>query len=206
MVVFGCPLLCGLFLLVVSRDYSSLQGVGFSLPRPLSWGAPALGTRCRGSGCGLCALERRLCISSSGASPELLRDMWALPGPQMEPMIPALAGRFLMTGPPGKSSQRFLWLFPSYYTRVSWLYWHLGQIILCCGVCSVYSGMFRGVPGFYPLDAISSHPLPVMTMNNVFRLCHVWLTARATSKTIPSPAPALQAPELHCFRSGWSCV
>ena len=28
--------------------------------------------------------------------------MWDLPGPGIEPMFPALAGRFLTTGPPGK--------------------------------------------------------------------------------------------------------
>ena len=30
--------------------------------------------------------------------------MWNLPGPGVEPVSPALAGRFLTTGPPGKSS------------------------------------------------------------------------------------------------------
>ena len=29
--------------------------------------------------------------------------MWNLPRPGIEPMTPALAGRFLTTGPPGKS-------------------------------------------------------------------------------------------------------
>ena len=32
----------------------------------------------------------------------LLRGMWGLPGPGLEPVFPALAGRFLTTGPPGK--------------------------------------------------------------------------------------------------------
>ena len=30
--------------------------------------------------------------------------MWELPGPGIEPVLPALAGGFLTTGPPGKSS------------------------------------------------------------------------------------------------------
>ena len=34
--------------------------------------------------------------------------MWDLPGPGVEPVSPALAGRFFTTGPPGKSSH---WLF-----------------------------------------------------------------------------------------------
>ena len=29
--------------------------------------------------------------------------MWDLPGPRIKPVAPALAGRFLTTGPPGKS-------------------------------------------------------------------------------------------------------
>ena len=33
--------------------------------------------------------------------------MWDLPGPGTEPVSPALAGRFLTTGPPGKSSVFF---------------------------------------------------------------------------------------------------
>ena len=34
----------------------------------------------------------------------LLRGRWNLPGPGIEPMPPASAGGFLITGPPGKSS------------------------------------------------------------------------------------------------------
>ncbi len=33
----------------------------------------------------------------------MLRGMWDLPGPGLEPVSPALAGRFLTTAPPGKS-------------------------------------------------------------------------------------------------------
>ena len=38
-----------------------------------------------------CATQAQLCYS-----------MWGLPGLGMEPVSPALAGRFLITGPPGK--------------------------------------------------------------------------------------------------------
>ena len=55
----------------------------------------------RRSSCGSRALERRL--SSCGAQAQLLRGMWDLPGPGIEPMSPALAGGFLTTAPPGKS-------------------------------------------------------------------------------------------------------
>ena len=53
------------------------------------------------SSCGSRALERRL--SSCGTWPQLLRSMWDLPGPGLEPVSPALAGGFLTTVPPGKS-------------------------------------------------------------------------------------------------------
>ena len=53
------------------------------------------------SSCGLGALEHRL--SSCDAQVLLPCSMWNLPGPGLEPVFPALAGRFLTTGPPGKS-------------------------------------------------------------------------------------------------------
>ena len=68
--------------------------------------ARALGTQpsvavARGlSSCGSRALERRL--SSCGARSWLLRSTWHLPGPGIEPVSPALAGRFSTTAPPGK--------------------------------------------------------------------------------------------------------
>ena len=70
-------------------------------------GARALGTRasvvvaCRLSSCGSRALERR--FSSCGTRALLLRGMWYLPGPGLEPTSPALADGFLTTAPPGKS-------------------------------------------------------------------------------------------------------
>ena len=50
--------------------------------------------------CGSGALECRL--SSCGTRAYLLRSMWDLPGPGLEPMSPALAGVFLTTAPPGE--------------------------------------------------------------------------------------------------------
>ena len=41
-------------------------------------------------------------LSSCGSRPQLLRGMWDLPRPGLEPMSPALAGGFLTTAPPGK--------------------------------------------------------------------------------------------------------
>ena len=46
-------------------------------------------------------------LSSCGSRAELLRGMWDLPRPGLEPMSPALAGRFSTTAPPGKPSTYF---------------------------------------------------------------------------------------------------
>ena len=44
--------------------------------------------------------ERRL--SNCGSRAQLLRGMWDLPRPGLEPVSPALAGRFSTTAQPGK--------------------------------------------------------------------------------------------------------
>ena len=75
-----------LSLVAVSGGYSSLRCAG------LLWWLLLL--RSTGS--------RREGFSSCGARDQLLRGMWDLPGPGLEPMSPALAGRFLTTAPPGK--------------------------------------------------------------------------------------------------------
>ena len=41
-------------------------------------------------------------LSSCGSRAQLLRGMWDLPRPGLEPVSPALAGRFSTTVPPGK--------------------------------------------------------------------------------------------------------
>ena len=43
-------------------------------------------------------------LSNCGSRAQLLRGMWDLPRPGLEPMSPALAGRFSTTAPPGKPS------------------------------------------------------------------------------------------------------
>ena len=53
------------------------------------------------SSCGSWALEHRL--SSCGTWAQLLRSMWDLPRPGIQPASPALAGGFLTTALPGKS-------------------------------------------------------------------------------------------------------
>ena len=78
---------CGLSLVVVSGGYSSLWWAGFSLQWLLL--LQSMGSRCTG-------------FSSCGTWAQLLRGMWDLPGSGLEPVSPALAGRFLTTAPPGK--------------------------------------------------------------------------------------------------------
>ena len=46
-------------------------------------------------------------FSSWGSRAELPCGMWNLPGSRIKPVAPALAGRFLITGPPGKPSRTF---------------------------------------------------------------------------------------------------
>ena len=41
-------------------------------------------------------------LSSCGSRAQLLRGMWDSPRPGLEPVSPALAGRFSTTAPPGK--------------------------------------------------------------------------------------------------------
>ena len=99
---FGCvgsSLLRRLSVGEASGGYSSLRCAGFSLWwLLLLW---STGSRHAGfSSCGSWALERRL--SSCGAWASLLRGMWDLPRPGIEPVSPALAGGFLTTAPPGK--------------------------------------------------------------------------------------------------------
>ena len=52
-------------------------------------------------------------LSSCGSWAQLLRGMWDLPGPGLEPVSPALAGRFPTTAPPGKPLPPFLKSFLS---------------------------------------------------------------------------------------------
>ena len=46
--------------------------------------------------------------SNCGSRAQLLRGMWDLLGPGLEPVSPALAGGFLTTAPPGKPTDIFL--------------------------------------------------------------------------------------------------
>ena len=47
-------------------------------------------------------------LSNCGSRAQLLRGLWDLPRPGLEPVSPALAGRFSTTAPPGKPHVTFL--------------------------------------------------------------------------------------------------
>ena len=47
-------------------------------------------------------------LSNCGSRAQLLRGMWDLPRPGLEPMSPALAGGFSTTAPPGKPEYLYL--------------------------------------------------------------------------------------------------
>ena len=68
------------------------------------------------------AAEHRLqtCrLSNCGSRSQLLRGMWDPPRPGLEPVSPALAGRFSTTAPPGKPS---LYCFFPYFFAHFFLY------------------------------------------------------------------------------------
>ena len=53
-------------------------------------------------------------LSSCGSRAQLLRGMWDLPRPGLEPVSPALAGGFSTTAPPGKPSLLIFFLTTSF--------------------------------------------------------------------------------------------
>ena len=76
-------------------------------------------------------------LSNCGSRAQLVRGMWDLPRPGLEPVSPALAGRFLSTAPPGKP-QRGFFNSPFVQTgKISSSYWaklffvHLKPRIYC---------------------------------------------------------------------------
>ena len=141
----------GLSLAAASGGYSSLWCTGFSLWWLLL--LQSMGSRHTGfSSSGLRALEGRL--SSCGAWAQLLHGMWDLPRPGIEPMSPALAGRFLTTVPPGQSQfstffllQIYLLIFifgcvGSSLLHVGFLQLQPAGATLCCGAWASHCGGF----------------------------------------------------------------
>ena len=83
----------GLSLVAASGGHSSSRCPGLSLSQPLFVAEHRLQTRR---------------LSSCGSRAQSLRGMWDLPRPGLEPVSPALAGRFSTTAPRGKPPA-FFW-------------------------------------------------------------------------------------------------
>ena len=107
---FGCVL----GLRFCARAFSSCgerRPLFIAVRRPLTIAAPPVaGHRLQ---------TRRL--SNCGSRAQLLRGMWDLPRPGLEPVCPALAGRFSTTAPPGKPGKNLYAVIP--YTII-----HNGKI------------------------------------------------------------------------------
>ena len=91
MAMLGLVAASGFSLVAASRGCSSLRCSGFSLQWLLLWSMDS----------------RMLRLSNCGSQAQLPWGMWDLPAPGIGPMSPALAGRFLTTGPPGKVLQHY---------------------------------------------------------------------------------------------------
>ena len=64
-------------------------------------------------------------LSSCGSRAQLLHGIWEFPRPGLEPVSPALAGRFSTTAPPGKPND------DDYYPdRTVWFLYQSGQAII----------------------------------------------------------------------------
>ena len=87
-------------------------------------------------------------LSSCGSRAQLLRGMWDLPRPGLEPVFPALAGRFSTTAPPGKPLQLFKKVFIYLFGCTGSQLQHVGSVaahgFLSCGTrtlsCSMHVG------------------------------------------------------------------
>ena len=75
----------------------------------------------------LIAEHRLQGFSSCDAWVQLPHGMWNLPGPGIKPMSHALAGRFLTSGPPGKSSNFFGYIF--LFTNSFFTVWNIKILI-----------------------------------------------------------------------------
>ena len=74
-------------------------------------------------------VERRL--GNCGSQAQLLRGMWDLPRPGLEPVSPALAGRFSTTAPPRKPP------LVSLLTRIFFFFWVRWVFVTACGLSLV---------------------------------------------------------------------
>ena len=127
----------GLSLVVASGGHSSSQCMDLSLSRPL-------------------VVEHKLQtrrLSNCGSRAQLLYSMWDLPRPGLEPVSPALAGRFSTTAPPGKPQPSFdgyigVWyqtavqvvgLCNTKHDKIYYIYYmHILYILYVCNIIIYY--------------------------------------------------------------------
>ena len=83
-------------------------------------------------------------LSNCGSRAQLLWGMWDPPRPGLEPMSPALAGRFSTTAPPGKLLFSFLFKLHSHFPLSSRNV-SISKVLFCCAsllsVCHNLSNM-----------------------------------------------------------------
>ena len=84
-------------------------------------------------------------LSNCGSRAQLLRGMWDLPRPGLEPVSPALAGRFSTTVPPGK---------PDHMVILFLIFW--GLFILFFIVVTPFSILTNSVQGFQFLHILTN--------------------------------------------------
>ena len=74
-------------------------------------------------------------LSSCGSRAQLLRGMWDPPRPGLEPVSPALAGRFSTTAPPGKPPAWFCGIFNTSDTQLevqpAFIIFFYGEKFIC---------------------------------------------------------------------------
>ena len=85
-------------------------------------------------------------LSNCGSRAWLLRGMWDLPRPGLEPVSPALAGRFSTTAPPGKTF--FLFFLKSLLNLLQYcfcfVFWFFGH--QACGILAPRPGIKPASP------------------------------------------------------------
>ena len=102
-------------------------------------------------------------LSSCGSRAQLLRGMWDLPGPGLEPVSPALAGGFSTTAPPGKPPPILLMPPSGFFTEKEvsfsshfnariqsvWCFQCLTENIYVCECVYIYIYIFKMKTDFF---------------------------------------------------------